>query len=645
VSARLPKPMPQPQHRILILSAAALVIIGALAARLADLQVVRASYFQAVAENQRKRASELAPRRGTIYLQERGSGELFPVAVNDKAWVAYAVPREMDDPLKIAQLLASAVQDFRHRQNERISDILISTGQEQEPAPAENTDNEAELAALTEEHYRKFNQKTDPYEPLLRFYETLDDQLHNFLAESQLPGIVLEEIDARAYPENTLAAHVLGYLGWQDDRQVGRYGIEGHFDERLAGSLGFFSAEHDSSGSIIGVGTRDFTPATDGDDVVLTIDRVVQSIIEEELADGVERYGATRGSIIVSDPMTGAILGMATYPTYDPNYYYAIKEARVQLNPVVSDIFEPGSILKPLIMAAALAEDIVKPDTTFVDKGPVHVAEYTIDTYDGQHHGVQTMTQILEKSNNVGMVWVGQQLGAEAMYDYLRRFGLGEKTGIELEGETQSTLKEPAEWNVTTVATTSFGQGIALTPLQALNSINVLANGGVLMQPHIVARTQQGDEEKITQPATVQRVIPESAASQATAMLVSVVENGVGQLARVPGYYLAGKTGTAQVPDDQGAYDPDRKIISFVGFGPITRPQFSILIKLDDPAGLSLASGTAAPMFRHISENLLNYYQVPPDYEADSSKPIVPPIGPSDRGAFGPSDPVGGQAG
>jgi cell division protein FtsI/penicillin-binding protein 2 len=619
------------QQRVWLLTAAALGLQAVLAGRLIDLQVVRAGYFEAVAENQRKRAAELAPQRGTIYLQEAGSGELFPVAVNTKAWITYAVPREIEDPLAAAKAVAPAIQEFRRRQAERVADIVTATGQ----APRENSettdtppdlpdgqaDGQAELAALTDELYRKFNQKTDPYEPLLKFYETADEQLQTTLTEQKLPGIVVEEITSRTYPEKTLAAHVLGYLGWHEDRQVGRYGVEGFFEDRLAGRLGFFAAEQDTAGRVIGVGARDYTPAEDGADIVLTVDRVVQSIIEEELADGVQRYGATRGSVIVTDPMTGAVLGMATYPTYDPNYYYAISDARVQLNPAVSEIFEPGSIVKPVVMAAALTENKVEPDTTFVDSGPVKVAEYTINTFDGKHHGVQTMTQVLEQSNNIGMVWVGQQLGAEVLYDYFRRFGLGERTGIELEGETQSTLKEPDEWNVTNIATASFGQGIALTPLQALNAINVLANGGVLMQPHIVSRIRYPNgEEEVAQPVTVRRVIPETVAQESGAMLVSVIENGVAALARVPGYYLAGKTGTAQVPAAEGGYEEDRKIISFVGYGPVASPRFSILIKLDDPAGLSFASGTAAPMFRNISEKLLNYYQLAPDYDINAGK-------------------------
>jgi len=621
--------MPDQQHRIWILSIATLLIVGGLVTRLVNLQLFRTSYYQAVADNQRKRASELVPKRGTIYVQENGSTELFPTAANDKSWIVYSVPRDIDDPLSVARELAPAVLDFRQRQSDRTTAILASTGQEQRDVAADEPLREAQLAALTEQLYDKFNQKADPYEPFLPFYENVDGTLLEFLRSSQLPGIVLEESNVRIYPEKTLAAHVLGYLGWQDDRQIGRYGIEGFYDQQLTGRLGYFSSEKDNSGSIIGVAARHFTPAENGADIVLTIDRVVQSFIEDELVDGVNRYGAARGSIIVMDPITGAVLGMATYPNFDPNHYYAINEARVQLNPTISEIFEPGSILKPVIMATALTEETVTPQTTFVDDGPVRVAEYTIDTYDGKHFGVQTMTQVLEQSNNVGMVWVAQQLGAEVMYDYLRRFGLGEKTGIELEGETQSHLLEPDDWNITTVATTAFGQGIAMTPIQALNPLNVFANGGMLMQPYITDRIRHSNaEEEVTRPTFIRRVIPESVASETTAMLVSVIENGVAGQARVPGYYFAGKTGTAQVPDETGGYDPSRKIISFLGFGPVSQPRFSIMIKLDDPSGLSFASGTAAPMFRHITEKLLNYYQILPDYDTEQSRPFTEPLNP-----------------
>ncbi len=632
-----------PQRRLGTLIFGSIVLFGILTFRLVDLQVLRHRQFTNIAEAQRKRAAELLPHRGTIYIQEGKDGEIFPIASNEKGWIAYAVPREMEDPSSVAEQLAPAIFAFRTRQEALIEEIVNETGQtrseqlkqqaqekeaeatgeqpEQEESEEEKTEDE-QIKELTDTLKQKLNQRTDPYEPLLRPHEVLDEELHAFLEEKSFEGIVIEEQEVRTYPEKELAAHTIGYVGFEDEQRVGRYGIEGFFDKELEGDLGWLSAERAGTGGFIGVAGSDFRPAQDGADIVLTVDRVVQSFVEKELKDGVERYGAERGSIIVMNPKTGAVLGMATYPTFDPNTYYAVRDARVQSNPITSDIFEPGSILKPVIMASAIEEDIVTPNTTFTDNGPVRVADYTINTFDGKHLGVQTMTQVLEQSNNVGMVWVGQKIGANMMFDYLRRFGIGERTGIELEGETQTNLTDPEDWNITTLATTSFGQGIAITPIQALNSINALANDGQLMQPYIVSRLRYTDgEEKQTTPQTVRQVVSKETASKVSAMMVSVIENGVAGLARVPGYYLAGKTGTAQVPDETGRYSQDKKIISFVGFGPVEDPQFSVLIKLDNPSGLSFASGTAAPMFRNLSQKILTYYQIPPSYDDTIKQP------------------------
>lgn len=623
-----------PKQRIWLLMIGSLVAFAIVATRLIDLQVIRHSYFTAVAENQRKRASELQPHRGTIYVSEGKNHELFPVASNTQAWIAYAVPRDMDKPHDLAKELAPALYEFRQRQQTRTTETLTRTGQDiiippepnATPTPEATTEptpipQEEAVAIIEAELIKKFDQRTDPYEPLLKPYEVLDEDLLHVLQDKKYHGIVLEEHERRFYPEGSLLAHVLGYVGFDSEQRIGRYGIEGFFNKPLEGDLGWLSAERDTKGSFIGVGQSEFRPAQDGADIELTIDRVVQSYIEQELAAGVKKYGAERGSVIVMDPKTGAILGMATYPTFDPNIYYAVRHAEVQTNPVVSDIFEPGSILKPVIMAAAMEEKLIKPNTTFVDSGPVKVDKYTINTFDGKHYGVQTMTQVLEQSNNVGMVWVGQQLGASRLYDFLRRFGLGERTGVELEGETQTNLPKPRDWNIATVATTSFGQGVAVTPLQALNAINALANNGKLTQPHIISRLTSPEGTQTTDPIVIREVVSPETADKVSAMMVSVIENGVATLARVPGYYLAGKTGTAQVPDERGKYSENRKIISFVGFGPVEDPKFSILIKLDNPAGLSFASGTAAPMFRNISTKLLNYYQIPPSYDLTKRPP------------------------
>jgi cell division protein FtsI/penicillin-binding protein 2 len=619
-------------RRLQAVGGAALIMLAILFYRLFDLQVIRHGYFDQVATAQRQSAAQLTPHRGAIYLSEDQGREQFPVASNKQGWIVYAVPRDMKNPEEVATTLAPALVAFQRRQEERLKDILENTGQNRvlptptaspdvtpspsaEPTPTPTVDEQ--IATVRDRLLQKLDQKQDPYEPLIKPYEVIDDEFKAFLDAHPMPGVVVQDEQVREYPEGTLAAHVLGYVGYQGQERSGKYGIEGNFNAQLEGTSGWFSGEKDAKGNLIGVSNRIFEAAQDGDDVVLTIDRVVQSIIEQELKAGVEKYRAERGSVLVMDPDTGAVLGMATYPTYDPNYYYDIKDPHVQVNPVVSDLFEPGSILKPVIMAGAIEQGLVTPNTTMVDNGPVHIGKFTINTFDGKHRGVQTMTQVLEQSNNVGMVWVGQQMKAEMLYDYLRRFGVGEKTGIELEGETQSTLTEPQRWSDATVATTSFGQGVVLTPIQALNAINAIANGGKLMQPYIVSKVQHSNGGEIdTKPTVVRQVVSPGTSSQVSAMMVSVIENGVGALGKVPGYYLAGKTGTAQVADGSGKYSLDRKIISFTGFGPAEKPKFSILIKLDNPAGLSFASGTAAPMFHNIAQKLLNYYQIAPDYDS-----------------------------
>ena len=618
--------------KILVLGGCAL--FGILAFRLVDLQILKHGHFSDIAEAQRKRASDLIPHRGTIYVREGKGGDIFPLASNTKAWIAYAVPRNMKDPHGVARSLAPQLAASRERQAQRTRDSIERTGQNnilkfqpspspdiETPTPEPSPTAEQSIALLESQLTARFDQRTDPYEPLLRPYEVLDTELLAFLEDKKLEGIVLEEQEIRTYPEGSLAAHLIGYVGFNDARRVGRYGAEGYFDSQLRGDLGFLSGERDTSGRIIGVAANEFRAAQDGSDVVLTIDRVVQSFAEQELQKGVERYRAERGSILIMNHKTGAILAMATYPTFDPNSYFAVRDARVQTNPIVSDSFEPGSILKPVIMAGAMNDGLIEPDTTMVDNGPVQVSKFTINTFDGKHLGVQTMTQVLEQSNNVGMVWLGQKMGSEKMYDYLRRFGFGEKTGIELDGETQTRVQEPQKWNVATLATTAFGQGIAVTPIQALNAINAIANDGLLVQPHIVQSIKNGSGEQVTSSAPIRRVVTQQTAEKVSAMMVSVIENGVAGLARVPGYYLAGKTGTAQVADETGRYSQDKKIITFAGFGPVPDPQFSILIKLDNPYGLSFASGTAAPMFHIVAQKLLTYYQVPPSYDAASKQP------------------------
>jgi cell division protein FtsI/penicillin-binding protein 2 len=613
---------------VAFLSLFGFVVLGA---RIFYLQVLRHSYYAALAESQRRRAVDLLPRRGKIYVTEGGDTKnLFPLATLKKQWIVFAVPREMEHFEETAEKLAPILVAWEEREKQRAEKILRKTGQLRGRGEEEGKRGEEEEKELTEEErierkkeelLRRLADPTDPYEPLIPPTRVLDEQAVEELRQAKLPGVVLKEVERRFYPEGMLAAHVVGFVGERDNRIVGQYGLEGYFEEELRGEPGYFTAERDQQGNLISIAFSAEKPARDGADLILTIDRAVQKVIEQEARWGMERYRAERATVIVMEPFRGAILGLAVVPSFEPNRYYYVKDIKILSNPAVAENFEPGSVLKPLVMAAAMDAGLVEPSDTVIDDGPIHIGPYTIDTYDGKHHGRITMTQVLEQSNNIGMVRVAQKIGTEKLYEKLRRFGLGERTGIELSGEAQGRILPPEEWSEARLATVAFGQGIATTPLQLITATAALINGGKLMRPYLVQEKRYPDGRvERTEPKMVRQVLKPEVADQLRAMLISVVEKGVGQLAKVPGYYVGGKTGTAQVPSPQGGYEPDKKIISFVGFAPSHNPRFLVLIKLDNPAGLSFASGTAAPMFRRIMERLLQSAHIPP------TRPLKSPL-------------------
>ena len=606
------------------------VVFAGIILRLGYLQVLQARTYAALAESQRTRTADLLPRRGMIALAEEGNDRLFPIATTRKVFTAFAVPREIRDLDRTIESLVDILLQYEKREEARRERLLVNTGQmtakeakerreEQAKIPPEEREKQEEQRRLdlANDLKRRLGNPLDPYEPLAASFQKLDEETIAQLRSANLQGIVLREVSERYYPEGMLAAHVLGFVRGVGIDAVGEYGIEGGLQNILQGRLGFLESERDVVGRWISVGGTDLRPAQDGANVVLTVDRVVQTIAEDIAKDGRERFQAERATVIVMDPFTGDITALANYPTFDPNRFADIRNVDVLRNSAVSDLFEPGSVFKPLIMAIAMDAGLVTPQTTTEDRGRITIGKFTIDTYDGKHHGTITMTQVLEQSNNIGMVWVARQSGPERLYTALRRFGTGDRTGVPLAGEAAQALSVPSSWSPTRVATIGFGHGVAVTPLQILVANAALVNGGKLLEPHIVKEIQypDGRVEKEERRVIRQVVAPETA-TRISAMLTSVVEKGVAQLAKVNGYYVGGKTGTAQVVDPKtGRYSPDQKIISFIGFAPAEKPKFIVLVKLDNPAGLSLASGTAAPMFRDLAERLLDYYRIPPSRE------------------------------
>lgn len=427
-----------------------------------------------------------------------------------------------------------------------------------------------------------------------------------------LKGIGYVEESKRFYPEASMSAQVLGFVGKDakgDDQ--GYFGVEGFYDSQLRGRSGLKRQEVDASGNpILTEGFEEIAPEN-GRNIVLTLDKTIQYIAEKKLLEGITRYGAKGGTVIIMDPHTGAILAMVSYPTYDPAKYYDFPY-EWYANPAVSTSYEPGSTFKVLVMAAALNEKKVDPDTKFKETGPVERGGFTIKTWNQKYHGEISLTQILEYSSNVGMVFVQEQLGDELLLDYLKKLGFGEKTGVDLQEESSPELRVKNKWYKIDYATSSFGQGIAITPLQMIRAVSAIANGGKLMKPYIVKSiTLENGKVVQTKPQLVREVFRKETASLVSEMMAHAVDNGETRLIKPSGYRVAGKTGTAQIPI-AGHYDSEKTIASFIGFAPIEEPKFIMLVTLQEPSASPWGSETAAPIFFSIAKDLFAYYSISP---------------------------------
>jgi cell division protein FtsI/penicillin-binding protein 2 len=418
----------------------------------------------------------------------------------------------------------------------------------------------------------------------------------------------------RVYPNGPLFAHTLGIVTLMGD---GFYGVEGYHNQMLKGSLGLEIGERDPFGFLLPLPFQDQAPAQLGSSLVLTLDKNIQFIVEQELVRALEAFDAESGTVIVMDPKTGAILANVSYPAYDPNDF-AGAEASLLADPAVSGMWEPGSIFKIVTWGAGLDTGTISPGTTLYDDGSLEVGGRTIQNWDRQGHGLVTMTDGLVDSLNTVAAFISTSMGKETFYNYLRRFGFGSLTDVDLASEGPGMMKLPGDsnWFPSELGTNSFGQGIAVTPMQMVTAASAVANRGVLMKPHVVYQylKDEGDGHKRViqvEPTIVRHAISEETAATLTEMLVEVVERGATE-ARVPGYRIAGKTGTAQVPTAYG-YHPNDTVASFVGFAPADDPQFIVLVKLDKPQTSPWGSHTAAPTFRAIAERLFVYMHIPPD--------------------------------
>lgn len=553
----------------------ALAILG----KLFLLQVMDHPAYAALAEGQHGIFKALFASRGSILVHDTKDGTLLPIATNQRLTSVYVDPREVEDPEKAAGLLGEAF-GF----------------------------DEARITALG----GRFSDEKDPYEPVASH---VSDELVERLRALALPGVHFVPEEARFYPEPGLGGHVVGFVGSDEDgSRSGKYGIEGYFDEALSGVPGSIRSERDISGRIIAVGDHNVVPAVPGSDVVLTLDRPIQYRACRAIREAVARHQADGGSVIVMEPLTGRILAMCGTPDFDPADYGEVADVSTYNNQAVFGAYEPGSVFKAFTMAAALDVGAVAPESLFEDTGKVVIDVHEIENSDRLAHGWVSMTQALERSLNTAMIFAMRQTGRDRFQDYVKRFGFGERTGVELDTEVAgdiSSLEKPSE---AFPATASYGQGITVTPIQLATAYAAIASGGILVSPRIVDEVRHADG-RVDARSTVQvrRVIEPKTARLLSGMLVSVVEKGHGRRAGVKGYYIAGKTGTAQVAKEGAAgYEEGASIGSFAGFGPVEDPKFVMVVRIDRPRDAPWAEATAAPVFGELAKFLLEYFEVPP---------------------------------
>lgn len=554
-------------------------------ARLFYVMVIRHDFYVALAAGSQEIYEKLVPQRGEIFLKDLKTDETYPLAINKDYFIVYADTRFIKSRQEVEEI------------SKQVSDILGYKDEERNKV----------LAA--------FGKPNDPYEPISNKVEqSVVDQLKELNHKSI--GFIRKSY--RYYPEQELASQVVGFLGKNNNgtKDIGRYGIEGYWEKELAGNGGFVEGIKAAGGGLLSVASKSFKPAENGADIMLTIDRTLQYKACERLKQGLKEYNAQSASLVVMDPYSGAIYAMCSIPEFDPNTYSQVESIEVYNNSSIFVPYEPGSIFKPIAMAAAINEELVTPNTVFHDSGVNDdICDTPIKNADEKVYGDTTMTGILDFSINTGMVYIAELLGNKKFRQYVEDFGFGTKQGVQIDSERTGTIASLSKNKRDKLgcygATASFGQGLTATPLQMATAFSVIANGGVLVKPYIIdeIRFSNGNIER-TRTKELRRVISKKTANLLSGMLVSVVDSGHAAGAAVDGYYIAGKTGTAQIPG-KGGYTKETNH-SFVGFGPINNPKFVMIVKFEKPERRFSAS-TAAPVFGDIAKFILNYFQVPPE--------------------------------
>ncbi len=545
-----------------------LLSFGVVAARLFYWQVISAEDLQRKAAAQYFLEFTLPATRGDML-----AGDGKPVVMNQPAYLVFAEPRNIKDVRMFARMVAPVLK--------------------KEPG-----DIEAQLAI--------------PGRVWIPLERKVDTVIADELKRLKLTGLGLEKESKRYYPESSMAAQLMGFVASdQNGRDKGYFGLEGFYDRELRGKDGKIQLEKDVHGAPILVGDAKRVEPENGRSLVLWLDRVIQHSVEVRLKQGLEKYGAKEGVVVILDPKTGGVLAMASYPNYDPATFGDF-DKELYKNPMVAGSYEPGSTFKTLVMSGALEEKAITPATVVDESGPVVIGEYAVRTWNNEYHGPISMTKVLEHSSNVGMVFVGRKIGKERLLKYIHQFGFGSPTDIDLEDEASADLRPDKDWHDIDLATASFGQGIAVTPIQMARAVAALANDGWLMEPRVVKEMVDAKGNKVPiKPKKLRQVVSSATAHVMTEMMVAAVDNGEAKWAKPKGYRIAGKTGTAQIPV-AGHYDDKKTIASFVGFAPADDPKFVMLVALREPTSSPWGSETAAPLFFAIAKDIFRYWGIPP---------------------------------
>jgi len=503
------------------------------------LQIKKHDYYFEKAQAQEEILEKSEIKRGQILITDRNANKI-PIAIVKEYPIIYANPSLIEDNQKTAEILSTILK--------------------------------VETSTLL----KKFENKKNLFKILAE--KITDESLIKKIEELKIKGIGKTTKKYREYPYNSLAAQVIGFVGLNSNFHLptGLYGIEKYYNKELES----------------------------GKDIELTIDRNLQVYAEELIKNLVHEQNAENGLVIIEDPKKGEILTLANYPNFDLNKYY---ESQIEFfsNPAVEKIYEPGSVFKPITMAIGLENKIITPTTTYNDKGYIILNDHKITNWNKKAYGSNTtMTMIIENSINTGSVWVVQKIGRKLFYEGIKKFGFGEKTGIDLPNEVSGDLKnlEKKDAQEIDYATASFGQGIAVTPIQVINAFSAIANGGLLMRPYLNAEKE---------PYVIKRVISPETAKEILKMMKSAVDKA--KIATIPKFQIAGKTGTSQIPKKEGGgYYEDKYIHTFVGILPVSNPQYVVLIKLEKPKS-ELAALSVVPAFKKMANFIINYKNLPPD--------------------------------